>query len=256
MTDRLVHWAETAPDRTFIARRERLADGSTGDWRMCHLRARRCSRAQHRPGAAGPRPVGRAAGRHPEREQPRARAAGAGLPVRRHPALPGVAGLFDHQPGLRQAAPRAGDADARPGVRRRRGALRQGHRRHRAGRRRSGAGRRRDRRPQVTRWAATCWTRRHARRRRRDAGHRPGHHHQVPVHLGLDQAAQGGDQHARHVVRQPAADAPVDAGAGRGAAGAGGLAALEPHLRRQPQRRPGLQRRHAATSTTASRRRR
>ncbi len=29
------------------------------------------------------------------------------------------------------------------------------------------------------------------------AGHRPGHHRQVPVHLGLDQAAQGGDQHPR-----------------------------------------------------------
>ena len=32
MIDRLVHWATTAPDRTFIARRERLPDGSTGDW--------------------------------------------------------------------------------------------------------------------------------------------------------------------------------------------------------------------------------
>ncbi|WP_418129592.1 feruloyl-CoA synthase [Variovorax sp. 375MFSha3.1] len=32
MTDRLAHWAERTPDRTFIARRERLADGSTGDW--------------------------------------------------------------------------------------------------------------------------------------------------------------------------------------------------------------------------------
>ena len=32
MTDRLQHWADVAPDRTFIARRERLADGSTGDW--------------------------------------------------------------------------------------------------------------------------------------------------------------------------------------------------------------------------------
>ncbi|MEJ1128462.1 feruloyl-CoA synthase [Variovorax sp. CCNWLW225] len=32
MTDRLAHWAEAAPERTFIARRERLADGSTGDW--------------------------------------------------------------------------------------------------------------------------------------------------------------------------------------------------------------------------------
>jgi len=32
MTDRLVHWATTDPDRLFMARRERLADGSTGDW--------------------------------------------------------------------------------------------------------------------------------------------------------------------------------------------------------------------------------
>ncbi len=32
MTDRLVHWAEAAPDRTFIAARERLPDGSTGEW--------------------------------------------------------------------------------------------------------------------------------------------------------------------------------------------------------------------------------
>ncbi|MES2936114.1 MAG: feruloyl-CoA synthase [Pseudomonadota bacterium] len=33
MVDRLLHWAATAPDRTFIARRERNADGSSGDWR-------------------------------------------------------------------------------------------------------------------------------------------------------------------------------------------------------------------------------
>ena len=32
MTDRLVHWAEAAPDRIFMARREQLPDGSTGDW--------------------------------------------------------------------------------------------------------------------------------------------------------------------------------------------------------------------------------
>jgi len=32
MTDRLVHWAQTTPDRTFIARRARNADGTTGDW--------------------------------------------------------------------------------------------------------------------------------------------------------------------------------------------------------------------------------
>ncbi|MBI2771356.1 MAG: feruloyl-CoA synthase [Burkholderiales bacterium] len=32
MTDRLVYWATTAPDRTFMARRVKNADGSTGDW--------------------------------------------------------------------------------------------------------------------------------------------------------------------------------------------------------------------------------
>ena len=32
LSDFLVHWAETEPERTFIARRAQLADGSTGDW--------------------------------------------------------------------------------------------------------------------------------------------------------------------------------------------------------------------------------
>ncbi len=32
MTDRLKHWVQVAPERTFIARRAKLADGSTGDW--------------------------------------------------------------------------------------------------------------------------------------------------------------------------------------------------------------------------------
>ncbi len=32
ITDRVVHWAETHPDRIFMARRRRNADGSTGDW--------------------------------------------------------------------------------------------------------------------------------------------------------------------------------------------------------------------------------
>lgn len=38
MTDRLVHWAEVQPDAVFMARRERLADGSTGDWRKVTYR--------------------------------------------------------------------------------------------------------------------------------------------------------------------------------------------------------------------------
>jgi feruloyl-CoA synthase len=33
LTDRLVHWAHTAPDRTFMARRVKNADGTTGEWR-------------------------------------------------------------------------------------------------------------------------------------------------------------------------------------------------------------------------------
>ena len=33
MTDRLVHWAQVAPERTFMARRRKNADGSSGEWR-------------------------------------------------------------------------------------------------------------------------------------------------------------------------------------------------------------------------------
>ena len=32
ITDRLIFWAEVSPERTMLARRERLADGRTGDW--------------------------------------------------------------------------------------------------------------------------------------------------------------------------------------------------------------------------------
>jgi feruloyl-CoA synthase len=32
MTDKLLHWARETPERTFLARRKRLADGRTGDW--------------------------------------------------------------------------------------------------------------------------------------------------------------------------------------------------------------------------------
>ena len=33
ITDRLVYWAQTAPERSWMARRVRRADGTTGDWR-------------------------------------------------------------------------------------------------------------------------------------------------------------------------------------------------------------------------------
>ena len=32
MTDRLAHWAQTAPERTFMAKREKLLNGQTGNW--------------------------------------------------------------------------------------------------------------------------------------------------------------------------------------------------------------------------------
>lgn len=32
VTDYLVHWAETTPDHSFLARREQLPGGKTGDW--------------------------------------------------------------------------------------------------------------------------------------------------------------------------------------------------------------------------------
>ena len=33
MADRLIHWAQTTPDETFVAQRRRNADGTLGDWR-------------------------------------------------------------------------------------------------------------------------------------------------------------------------------------------------------------------------------
>ncbi|WP_422846511.1 feruloyl-CoA synthase [Acidovorax sp. M2(2025)] len=38
LTDRLAHWAETTPDRTWMAQRVRNADGSLGDWRHISYR--------------------------------------------------------------------------------------------------------------------------------------------------------------------------------------------------------------------------
>ena len=75
----------------------------------------------------------------------------------------------------------------------------------------------------------------YARRRCRLRARRPGDGRQDPVHLGLDRPAQGRDQHPGHAVRQSGErrrglDVPR-----RSSAGDRRLAALEPHLRRQPQ---------------------
>jgi feruloyl-CoA synthase len=62
MTDRLVHWAQTVPDRSLVARRVRHADGTTGDWQ--HLSygealasARRIAQALIDRGLSAQRPV-------------------------------------------------------------------------------------------------------------------------------------------------------------------------------------------------------
>jgi len=62
MTDRLVHWAATAPERTFIAQRARLPDGRTGDWQHVSYaaalqHARRIGQALLERGLSAGRPV-------------------------------------------------------------------------------------------------------------------------------------------------------------------------------------------------------
>ena len=62
LTDRLVHWAQTEPERTFVARRIRHADGTTGDWRHISYKealesARRIGQALIERGLSAERPV-------------------------------------------------------------------------------------------------------------------------------------------------------------------------------------------------------
>jgi feruloyl-CoA synthase len=62
ITDRLQHWAHAAPDRTFMARRTKLADGKTGDWQhisyaQAWTRARCIAQALIHRGLSADRPV-------------------------------------------------------------------------------------------------------------------------------------------------------------------------------------------------------
>src|SRR3954470_10901613 len=62
MTDRLLHWAGTEPDRTFMARRARNADGSAGEWirvsyRNALQKARSIGQALLDRGLSAERPV-------------------------------------------------------------------------------------------------------------------------------------------------------------------------------------------------------
>ena len=68
-----------------------------------------------------------------------------------------------------------------------------------------------------------------------------GHGGEAAVHLRVDRdAAEGGDHDASDAVRQPVDDdSTVRLSAGRREADHGGLAAVEPHVRRQPQLQHG-----------------
>ena len=62
MTDKLLHWANETPERTYVARRQRLSDGGTGDWQ--HLSyaqaltsARRIGQALINRGLSADKPV-------------------------------------------------------------------------------------------------------------------------------------------------------------------------------------------------------
>lgn len=62
LTDRLVHWAAAAPDRTFMARRQKNPDGTLGDWRRLSYAdaldaARRIGQALLDRGLSADRPV-------------------------------------------------------------------------------------------------------------------------------------------------------------------------------------------------------
>ena len=62
MSDRLIHWAQTTPDQTFVAQRQRLADGTLGDWRRVSYAealesARRIGQALLDRGLSADRPV-------------------------------------------------------------------------------------------------------------------------------------------------------------------------------------------------------
>lgn len=62
MSDRLIHWARTTPDETFVAQRQRLSDGTLGDWRRVSYAetldaARRIGQALLDRGLSAERPV-------------------------------------------------------------------------------------------------------------------------------------------------------------------------------------------------------
>ena len=238
LTDRLDHWAATAPDRTFLAERD-----GRGAWRRLTYaealdRVRRIAQAFVDRGLSADRTVVILSGNSIDHAllalaamyMRRAVRAGGARPIRCSCASSRTLGAIvaTMRPGLvfaddgarssgrwaRSPRPASRSSTSTPPTLARR------------------------------RCRARATPPRARRRRARARG--PGDGREDPVHVGIDRPAQGRHQHAADAVRQPGADPHGDAVARRRAAGAVRLAAVEPHLRRQPQlRHRAVQRRHA-----------
>ena len=210
------------------------------------LRRRAGAGAAHRRSATAARTVAGTADRHSLRQRHRARAHGAGGDVCRRSLRADLAGLFAALHRLRQAAHDLRSADTGPGVCRRRHCLRPRRRRDRARRNRARGDAQSAIRPQGD---AVCRFDKRRRCRRCCFGarqDRPRHHRQIPVHLRLDRHSQGRHQHPPHALLQPGDDRLRFLLRRRGAAGGGRLAAVEPHLRQQPQFQYGAGQRRLA----------
>ncbi len=241
LTARLEHWAAVAPDRVFLAQRTR-----DGAWRKLALPRRLASGAQHRPGAHRPEAVGGASHRDPVRQRHRARAARARRHDGRRALCADLGALFADVERLRQAQVDHRGAHARPGVRHRRQAVC-------ARDRQRGAARHRDRHHLESARQPADHVLRRVADDRVDRGGRglsrqghAGHDRQDPVHLGLDRLPEGRDQHPAHAVLEPGDGARRIVLRRRRAAGDRGLAAVEPHLRQQPQLQHGARQRRLA----------
>ena len=114
ITDRLHHWASAAPDRVFMAERDRGRS-----WRHTDLQRTPDREPPYRVGVARARALRREARRHPLRQLDRPCAGRVRRALCGHSVLSGVAGLFACLKRLRQAFLPDEASDARPRLRRR-----------------------------------------------------------------------------------------------------------------------------------------
>ncbi len=229
----LRRWGKEAPDRVFLAERDGDSDWIKLTWGEANRKA-----SARRPGAARPRPRAAAPAAAALGQRDRPRAADARRLPRRRTRRAGLAGVLADEPGLRQGQAHRGAGQA--------GARLRGRRRDRSAACSppSTSAARRSCSPAATaRRRSPSWsdTRPTAAVEEALERGRPRQHRQDPVHVGLDGDAQGRAQHARDAVRQPAEPRADLAVHGRHAAGARRLAAVEPHVRRQPQLQPDPQ---------------